>query len=274
MRYPVPMRHVIAVVSSKGGVGKTALCGNLGYMLAAERRAPVCLVDLDTSCGLTLGFSGLVVPEGTSSGSLLQSATGVDSCLVSGLPAGMSLVPAHEADLTSAEFALQAGGVKSAYVLRHVLEPLDGIILLDTPGKANQVFVNALVAADWALIAVNPDADSIREATRVLGHVAEVRRYANPGLRVMGVVRNIWEWNTNAARAANTILEEFTTQNDIPLFRTHVPRDTKHREARFFGTLVAQHAPISRVATAFRGVADEVLAVLDRTEAGSAVGER
>jgi chromosome partitioning protein len=269
----VPVRQVIAIVSSKGGVGKTALCGNLGYMLAVLGTDPVCLVDLDTSCGLTLGFSGLVVPEGTSSGSLLQSTADVDACLVSGLPGGMQLVPAQEADLTAAEFALQAGGIRSAYVLRQAIEPLDGIVLLDTPGKANQVFVNALVAADWALISVNPDADSIREATRVLGHVGEVRRYANPGLRVMGVVRNIWEWNTNAARAANTILEEFAEQHDVVLFRSAVPRDTKHREARFLGTLVAEHAPISRVATSFRGVANEVLGVLDGANGNLEVGE-
>lgn len=262
------MRNIIAVVSPKGGVGKTSLSGNLGYALASMGSEEVTLIDLDVSTGLTYGFQRLVVPEGTSTGALLTGTSTIGDCLVEGLPGGMALLPANKSDLTSAEFALQAAGVTSAYRLRDALAGLDGTVIVDTPGKANQVFANALVAADWALISLNPDADSIREASEVLIHVGEVRKYANERLRVLGVVRNIWEWSTNASKAADEIVQSFTRDNGVHLFRTCIPRDTKHREARFLGGLATELAPSARISVAFRSLAEEVLAVLGAGGAG------
>ena len=255
-------RTVIAVVGTKGGTGKTALAGNLGYGLTEHFEMDVTLVDLDSSTGLTRGFKGLQVENGHSTGSLLQGAAELDDCVLTGLPNEMNLLPSNEADLLSAEFALQAAGAGAAFRLRDALRPLEGIVILDTPGKANQVFVNALVAADFALISVNPDADSIYEAGKVLNHIDEVRKYVNTELAVLGVVRNIYERGTNAADAADTIINEFTTERGVRLFRTRIPRDTKHREARLTGELVAYRSPHSRVSVAYRCLAEEVAQAL------------
>ncbi len=51
---------VIAVFSPKGGVGKTTLAVNVAAVLAAERRAKVCLVDLSLQFGDVSVFLGLV----------------------------------------------------------------------------------------------------------------------------------------------------------------------------------------------------------------------
>lgn len=255
-------RTIIAVVGTKGGVGKTALAGNLGYGLTRHFAMDVTLVDLDSSTGLTRGFKGLQVGTGSSTGSLLQGTVELDECILTGLPNEMNLLPSNEADLLSAEFALQAAGAGAAFRLRDMIRPLEGIVILDTPGKANQVFVNALVAADFALISVNPDADSIHEAGKVLNHIDEVRKYVNTNLEVLGVVRNIYERGTNAADAADALIHEFATERGVRLFRTKIPRDTKHREARLTGELVSARSPLSRVAVAYRSLAEEVALAL------------
>ena len=47
---------IIAMVNSKGGVGKSTLAANLGSLLALKKNKRVLLVDLDPQANLTYLF--------------------------------------------------------------------------------------------------------------------------------------------------------------------------------------------------------------------------
>ena len=48
------MGEVIAIVSGKGGTGKTSLCAAIGQALAAQEKTVLC-IDADAGSGICLG---------------------------------------------------------------------------------------------------------------------------------------------------------------------------------------------------------------------------
>lgn len=264
-KQPLPARCVIAVASTKGGVGKTMTVSSLAYAFA-QRGVPVTALDLDSSCDLTHGFSGLSVESGASTGAMLQGRATVDDITIEDLPGGVRLAPSCEIDQLTAELSLHASGLPGAFRLRDAICELQGLILVDTPGTTSSLFMNAVVAADWLVVPINSDADSIRHAGTVIHHVNEVRRYAGSNVKVLGLVRTKYEGNTNATAAGDLIAERLAAMTGVALLRTVLPTDTKYREARLVGLPVGQHAPLSRVATAGKLLADEILAAISNEQ--------
>lgn len=252
------MRVVIAIASTKGGVGKTATCSGLGYALA-DLGIPVTLVDLDKSSSLTYGFSGLAVDADHSTGALVVGDTDYDTILIEGLPGNMRLMPGNEEALLRAEFTLAGRGEAAVAELDRRLAAIDGIILLDTPGTANQVFAAALLAADWILIPINNDADSLREAAKVLSHVHTIANLRDTPPRILGLLRTVFERGTNATEAGEVLAHQLARDHNCDVLWTSIPKDTKYRESRLAGVPVGQWAPASRIAVAYQALAGELI---------------
>ncbi|QBP74650.1 cellulose synthase operon protein YhjQ [Herbaspirillum huttiense] len=152
---PTTPAQVIAVVSPKGGVGKTTLCSALACSLARHGR--VIAIDLDPQNALQYHL-------GVSADAVAAAAAAAD--WRSGLAAGMAgtQVVSHTLVAAAGESALaQQMAEDGQWLLRrlHALQLQAGdVVLLDLPAGQTAYLDQALRAADQVLAVVTPDAGS------------------------------------------------------------------------------------------------------------------
>ncbi|MCI1007134.1 cellulose biosynthesis protein BcsQ [Herbaspirillum sp. C7C8] len=155
---PTTPAQVIAVVSPKGGVGKTTLCSALACSLARHGR--VVAIDLDPQNALQyhLGVSAEAVAR--------QTAAAASGDWRSSMAVGTAgtQVLSHTVVAAAGEAALaRQMSVDGQWLLRqlHALQLQAGdVVLLDLPAGQTPYLEQALQAADQVLAVVTPDAGS------------------------------------------------------------------------------------------------------------------
>ena len=152
---------VIAIVSAKGGVGKTTITANLGVGLA-QRGYPVTIIDLDPQNAMQWHLGGL--ETGEDNGISLLTATRsklIDACYTS--PFGVNFIPfgnAGEVQRQRFEGLLEEQEPWLRKKLQAARLATDTIVLLDTPPGPSVYLKQAIHAADFLLVVVLADAAS------------------------------------------------------------------------------------------------------------------
>jgi len=157
------MSEAIVITSGKGGVGKTTTTANIGTALASLGKKVVVvdgdtgLRNLDVLMGLEnrIVFTLLDVIEERCrvKQALIKDKRFPNLCL---LPTAQT----RDKDEVSPEQMLN--------LVNELKEEFD-YILIDCPAGIEQGFENAIIGADRALIVVNPEVTSVRDADRVIG---------------------------------------------------------------------------------------------------------
>lgn len=180
---------VVAVLSMKGGVGKTTVA--LGLASAAwDRGWRSLLIDLDPQANATMALD----PTGavfTTSDVLADARPGVavDAIVTSGWDERIDLIPSER----SLEHRTNDQGHNSALRLRTALAtvPRDyDLVLIDCPPSLGELTRNALSAADIAVIVTEPSHFSLHGAQEALEAVEVIAGTTNPRLRSKAVVVN------------------------------------------------------------------------------------
>lgn len=187
----------IAVINQKGGTGKTTTCENLGVGLAMEGKK-VLLVDADPQGSLTVSM-GWQDPDAlpTTLSTLMQKAMN-DQCIPPGEgilhhAEGVDLIPAN-IELAGLEVAL-VNTMSREKVMKQVLESAKreyDYILIDCTPSLGMLTVNALAAADSALIPVQVQYLSAKGLEQLLQTVQKVRRQINPKLKIEGILQAVF----------------------------------------------------------------------------------
>lgn len=248
------MAHVLSFAMQKGGVGKTTTALNVGAILAAKG-ARVLLIDLDPQANLTQGlgvdpstidystYEVLVNPEhGTAFATLTT-------------PFGADLVPAN-LDLAGAELEL-ASKVAREQLLRKALREARTnyeYILIDPPPSLGLFTLNALAAADAAIVPLQAQAYAFR-AMPQLEVTIDLVREINPRLMIGGIVCTIVDAGTNLGRSVERQIR--ARYGDL-VFQTTIPRNVKLAEAPAAGEPISSYAPGSAGAGAYRALTDEI----------------
>ena len=184
---------VIALVNQKGGVGKTTAA--LGLASAAwTRRIPSLVVDLDPQGNATTGL-GVWSPGANVDDALASDRPGIvaDLAVPSGWPADKGLPPrvvASTPALAGRERQLLSDPVGAQDRLRVALSGNQSLVLIDCPPSLGLLTINALFAADAALVVTEPSAwasDGVAEIMRTIERVAARKP---SGLGVAGVAVN------------------------------------------------------------------------------------
>lgn len=184
---------VIALVNQKGGVGKTTT--TLGLASAAwSRRVPSLVIDLDPQGNASTGL-GVWAPSATVDKALASDWPGAIGGLAapSAWPESKGLPPsvvASTPELAGRERQLLSDPVGAQDRLRVALMGHQGLVLIDCPPSLGLLTINALFAADSALVVTEPSAwasDGVSEIMRTIERVAARKP---TGLGVAGVAVN------------------------------------------------------------------------------------
>ncbi len=249
------MAETIAILSQKGGTGKTTSVRTLTDVL---RRLDlrVLAIDLDPQGNLSDYFD--VDPEASPTvGDVLAGRAKAREAIHDDvMPANLSLA--------EAELAL-AGKMGRELTLKRALKDVKrnyDVIFFDCPPTLGLLTVNALVAADWALLSAEAQYFAMQGVEQALEVVDLAKDSLNPDLEWLGVVFNIADMRTIHSRDAYTALrEEFTDK----VFDTTIRQSIAYAESAERGVSILDHRP--DLGDDYISLADELLARLGLDEA-------
>jgi chromosome partitioning protein len=245
----------IAVLSQKGGTGKTTAVRHLTDVL---RRAEldVLAVDLDPQANLSDYFD--VAPDAEPTiADVLTGRVKAPAAVHDGI------VPAN-LTLAEAELSL-AGKMGRELVLRKALKPLDDaydIILVDCPPNLGLLTVNALVAADYALLSAEAQYFALQGVEQALEVIELARDGLNPDLEWLGVVFTIADMRTIHSREVYDSLKEHVGDK---LLGGVVRQSIAYAESAERAVSILDHRP--DLGADYVALADELLGRLGLTAA-------
>jgi chromosome partitioning protein len=247
---------ITALISRKGGVGKTTTAVNLSAALAAQGLR-VLLVDLDSQASASLSL-------GIDRASLAPSSADV---MLGGLPAnqavretaipGLHLITAS-VDLIQAESELAVFRGKETR-LRSALAPIVrdyDFIFLDCPSSLSLLPVNAVVAANAFVVPVVPQFLAVTGVKNLLAAAERTAWDHGSRVRPLGLLLTMVDYRTKATRRT---VDELRAEHGNLVFAIEIRINTRLAEAPAAGQTIFQYDRHAKGAAAYKLLAGEFL---------------
>ena len=251
--------RILAIVNQKGGCGKTTTAIHLASRFAASGRRTI-LVDLDPQGHSTLGL-GVDPPSRERSLANVLSSSGLDEKVV---PLRDVLVPVADhldlvpsgAELAELEPELSrtpGGEERLGEHLAPLVHEADRVVI-DAPPSLGMLTLNALMAAEEALIPVEPSLFSLHGLARLVELMKLLTGHSHHRIRFR-VFMNAYDGRTRFAKKA---LEEIRCSFPGQTLATTVRSSVRVREAAARGVPVDRLAPRSPIARDYEALAAEL----------------
>jgi chromosome partitioning protein len=241
------MASTIAVLSQKGGTGKTTAVRTLTDVFR-RTALNVLAIDLDPQGNLSDYLD--VAPDATPTiGDVLAGRAKAAQAVHDGI------IPAN---LGLAEAELMLGGkMGRELTLKKALKPIKDVydlILIDCPPSLGLLTVNALVASDYALLSAEAQYFAMQGVEQALEVIELARDSLNPDLEWLGVVLNIADMRTRHSREAFDSLREHFGEK---LIDTTIRSSIAYAESAERALSIVDYRP--DLAVDYLNVADELL---------------
>ena len=222
--------RVIAVSNQKGGVGKTTTTVNLATALAASRRR-VLVIDADPQGNASTGFG--VEDRSHDLYHLLAGVIDINTAIRASVVKGLSVIPSSNAlsaaevelsELEEREFRLKA-------IVDEVRDDFD-YIFIDCPPSLGLLTVNALSAADAALVPLQCEYYALEGLSQLMNTIEGVRAGLNPDLVIQGVVLTMYDARN---RLSSLVANDVRSHLGKLVYETIIPRNVRVSEAPSYG---------------------------------------
>jgi chromosome partitioning protein len=245
--------RVYAVANQKGGVGKTTTAVNVGACLA-EAGERVLLIDLDPQANATSGLG--MRANGVSTHDLLDGAPLRTLTRPTAFPNLDVVMAKSDLAAASVELSTRPGGER--YLAEALTEDVEAysFVFLDCPPSFGPLTVNALAAADRAIVPVQAEYYALEGLSQLLGTINHVQARLNPRLAVAGIVLTMADGRT---RLAGEVEAELRRHFGPLVFATTVPRSVRLAEAPSHGLPAIAYDRRSSGAQAYWKVAMELV---------------
>lgn len=249
-------RKVIAFANQKGGVGKTTSCVNIAASMVVARKK-VLLIDLDPQGNATMGsgINKLSLEESVTDALLGQCDT--EEVIITDTPGGYHLLPGNS-DLTAAEVSLlkKKSGEKTLANLLAKLSFNYDFVLLDCPPSLNMLTLNALVASSGVIIPMQCEYYALEGLSALLDTIKQVKSNLNPGLKLEGIIRTMFDPRNNLAMDVSKQLKSHFSDK---LYKNVIPRNVRLAEAPSHGVPALLYDKNSKGAAAYLALTGEII---------------
>jgi chromosome partitioning protein len=226
--------RVLVVANQKGGVGKTTTAINLGTALAAVGER-VLLIDSDPQGNASTGLGvGRALRKHTLYDVLMGEKSMLEAVVKTSVP-GLHLAPS-DPDLSGVEMEL-AQDPRRSFKLRDALEPLRAAgdytyVLIDCPPSLNLLTVNAMAAADAALVPLQCEFFALEGLSQLMRTIELVRASLNPKLEIQGIVLTMYDRRNSLSEQVGSDVRSHFGET---VYQTVIPRNVRVSEAPSFG---------------------------------------
>ena len=240
---------IYAILCEKGGTGKTTTAEAIGDGLRQRGRS-VLTIDIDPQTNITAAMSADRTRP-TLYDVLMGDATAAEA--IQDTPRG---------DLIAGDrnLALIHGSPRQ---LRDALEGISGKyddVVIDCPPAMGTLSINALTAADAAIIPVTADAYSLQALGAIRATIQTVKERSNPALRISGLLITRYVGRTVINKEISRMIEDAAAKLDTAAFNTKIRECTAIRTAQANRQSVFSYAPRSNAAADYTAFLDELTA--------------
>jgi chromosome partitioning protein len=255
------MATTIAVLSQKGGTGKTTTVRTLTDIY---RRIglDVLAVDLDPQGNLSDYFDVPADADPTIADVLAGQAKAAEAIHGDILPANLGLA--------ESELVLSGKMGREMTLKRALREPKRryDLILIDCPPALGLLTVNAVVAADYALLSTEAQYFSLQGVEQALEIIELAKESLHPDLEWLGVVLNIADMRTVHSREALVSLKERFGEK---VFDSPIRASIRYAESAERGVSILDYRP--ELGADYLAVGEELLSRIGMVDESARVAE-
>jgi len=247
---------VIAIANQKGGVGKTTTAINLSAALALTGKR-VLLIDLDPQGNSSLTFLDHNTIERSIYDLLTDTDVSPESVIKKTTIKTLDVLPSR---INLAKFESKLlGEFDAPFRLKDRIEGIIKIydcVIIDTPPTLGLITVNALVAADYVIVPIQPSYFALEGTDDLLETVEKVKARPNPRLQVLGVVITLLDKRTTLAK---DIQEQIRAVFGDKVFETVISKSVRLEESPAYKETIFTFAPNSSGAAEYSNLCAEVM---------------
>ena len=246
---------VIAVVSAKGGVGKTTISANLGAGIAQTGR-PTLIIDLDPQNAMQWHLGGLSQNDCKGISSLIDSHRGLAE-VTHPSPFGVNFTPygnGGEAVRINFEATLERQKDWLINQLRSAKLHPDTVVILDTPPGPSVYLRQAVRAANFLLVVMLADAGSYSTLPETEELISSYSRSAKKRIGSAYII------NQAAKRQlAQDVIALFSNRLGNRLVPYAIPESPEVEEALAFERPILAYKPSNAAAENLQAIAKWIL---------------
>ena len=248
---------IVAISNEKGGTGKTTLAVNLGAALAIRGRKTL-LIDMDPQGNASYILAKITDEDPAMYSVLTDKDIGLEAVIQPTTTEHLAIAPSN-LHLAGAEIQLATLlGRENALKRKLAPELVEryDFVLIDTSPSLGLLTINALNAANHALIPVSCDFLSLVGLTLLFDTIRLCQEQLGSHVQILGLVANRYD---RREKVSAEVLDALKRQFNTLLFETVIRVNVRLKEAPSYRQSIYEYDPVCPGAKDHLALANELM---------------